>query len=88
MAPFSLLTSSHRVKLAGTPPCVCHQILSSNTSLLCVVPTGINFGFYVSLNKSGLMDTLDRLGFGLAKSGFDDFVVGFDQAVKFTDRHW
>lgn len=49
---FSLLTSSHRVKLAGTALRVYYQILSSNMSLLCVVPMGINFGstcFYIKV---------------------------------------
>ena len=37
---------------------------------------------YVFHNRRGLMATLRRCGYGDAATGFDDFVVGFNQAAE------
>lgn len=37
---------------------------------------------YVFLNKRGLSDTFGRAGLAAAKTRFDDFILGFNQAAE------
>lgn len=61
--------------------CVLSDSIIQYVSSLCGA-NGYQLWVDVFLNKSGLMDTLGRSGFGLAKSRFDDFMVSFNQAVE------